>query len=379
MHERGLLGAADATDEQLGAMVADLLDASPEEVVLLASTAEEFPYDLPSITTAGRYWVQGSARVRGVERPFRMFVKHIQSWSRHPFFEFVPPEHREVAAAGIDWRTEARAYDSDLGDRLPEGLSMARALGVFDVDELSNAVWLEEVPVIEREWDLPRFRRAAFLLGRHAASARVRELLPSVGHTNTVRGYLDGRLEMQVFPALREVDVWRHPLIVGAFDDRLHARLLEASSRASDHAATLDAMPFLASHGDACPNNLLARGDTDDFVLIDYGFWGPGPVGFDLAQLLVGDVQIGRRGTDDLPEVDEVIVDGYLEGLRAEGCDIAETVVRRAHALQLLIFAGLSSVPFELLDSEPTPALHQVARARADLARFSLDLVDATS
>ena len=50
-----------------------------------------------------------------------------------------------MAAASVPWRTEALAYASDLGDRLPDGLSMPRALGVFDLDELSAAIWLEEV------------------------------------------------------------------------------------------------------------------------------------------------------------------------------------------------------------------------------------------
>ncbi len=379
MHDRSALGPADVTDAELTAMVADLLGAAPDDVELVESTAVEFPYDLPAITTAGRYWVGGTARVGGADQPFRMFVKHIQSWSRHPFFEFVPPELREMAAQSVPWRTEALAYGSDLGDRLPDGLAMARALGVFELDELSNAVWLEEVPVVDREWDLARSTRAAHLLGRHAASPSVRELLPSVGHTNTVRMYHEGRLEMQVLPILREEDVWHHPLVAGAFDDRLRGRLQEAASHSSEYADELDAMPFLASHGDACPNNLLAREGTEDFVLIDYGFWGPGPVGFDLAQLLVGDVQVGRRSSDDLAEVEDAILGAYLDGLRAEACDIPDSVVRRAHALQLLIYTGFTSVPFDLFEAEQTSDVHQVAQARADIARLSLDLLDATS
>src|SRR3954451_3291255 len=84
------------------------------------------------------------------------------------------------------------------------------------------------------------------------------------------------------------------------------------------------APPQLLSHGDACPNNLLAGELDDDLVMIDFGFWGRAPVGFDLTQLLVGDVQIGRRGTDDLAQLDEAIVTAYVAGLREEGCEIPE-------------------------------------------------------
>jgi Phosphotransferase enzyme family len=379
MNDRSALGPADVSDEQLGEMVARLLSADPAETTVLDSVAEEFPYDLPAITTAGRYWVSGTAEVGGAPKSFRVFVKHIQSWARHPFFEMVPAELREEAAASVPWRTEALAYRSDLRERLPQGLAMPRALGVFDLDEESNAVWLEEVPVVAREWDLTRYSQAARLLGRHATSARVMELLDSVGHTMTIQTYHDGRLSMMVLPALRDDGIWQHPLVAGAFDDDLRVRLLGAADRAAEYTDELSTRTTVASHGDACPNNLLARAGSDDFVLIDYGFWGPGPVGYDLSQLLVGDVQLGRRSSDNLAQVEEAIFAGYMAGLRAEECWIPDDVVRRAHALQLLIFTGLSALPFDLLDAEPTPELHRVAEHRAAIARFSLDLVDATA
>ncbi len=128
MHDRTLLGPADVTDEELTRIVGDLLHQAPGSVELLAVRAEHVAYDLPAITTAGRYWVTGAARTAAGERRFRIFVKHVQSWSRSPFFAQVPAEYREMAAASVPWRTEALAYASDLGDRLPDGLSMPRAL-----------------------------------------------------------------------------------------------------------------------------------------------------------------------------------------------------------------------------------------------------------
>ncbi len=379
MHDRSALGPADVSDEQLALMVADLLGSDPGETVVLESRTEEVDYDIPAITTAGRHWVEGRARTGDTERPFRVFVKHVQSWARHPFFAEVPEELRAMAAAGVPWRTEALAYRSDLRDRLPDGLIMPRAIGVFDIDDESNAVWLEEVPVVAAEWDLARYARAAHLLGRLAGSARV-EPLRDVGEFGwLVQTYFDGRLSAQVLPMLRDEGIWQHPLVAGAFDAELRSRLLTAADRAAAYTDELSAMPIASAHGDACPNNLLARANSDGFVLIDYGFWAPSPIGFDLGQLLVGDVQVGKRPADTLPAVDETIVPAYVDGLRAEGCDVPADVVRRSHALHLLIFTGLSTMPFEYLDSAPTPELHHVAAERAAIARFSLDLVDATA
>jgi hypothetical protein len=379
MHDRSALGPADVTDDQLGVMVADLLGTDPSATEVLDSRADEVDYDLPSITTAGRYWVSGTARGDGREQRFRIFVKHVQSWSRHPFFQQVPPEHQEMAAASVPWRTEGDVYRSDLGDLLPTGLTMPRALGVFDLDAESNAVWIEAVPATDREWDLACYAEAARLMARFATDARVMELSEAIGHDMTVHTYFEGRLALQVLPAVRDDGLWHHPLVTGAFDDELHRRLLDAADHAAEYADELARLPRVASHGDACPNNLLTRDDSEDFVLIDYGFFGPGAIGFDLSQLLVGDVQVGRRGSDDLAAVEAALFAGYMAGLRAEECWIPDDVVRRAHALQLMLFTGLSSLPIELLDQEPTPELRRVVAQRADLARFSLDLCDATA
>ncbi len=379
MADRSALGPADVTDEQLAAMVADLLGTHPATTRVLESHADVVDYDIPSITTAGRHWVTGTARADGQDHDFRIFVKHIQSWSRHPFFQLVPPEFRAMAADGVPWRTEADVYRSELADHLPVGLSMPRALGIFDLDEESNAVWLEAVPVTAREWDLSRYREAARLLGRFATDARVMSTAREVGHDLTMQTYFEGRLCVQVIPAVRDDGLWQHPLVAEAFDDDLHRRLLDAADRAGAYTDELTRITQVASHGDACPNNLLAVEGSEGFVLIDYGFFGPGPIGFDLAQLLVGDVQVGRRGSEDLAAVDDAILDGYMAGLRAEECWIPDDVVRRAHALQLMLFTGLSTLPLEHLDEEPTPELRRVVAQRADIARFSLDLCDATA
>jgi len=376
MHDRSLLGPADVHDDQLTRMVAALLGHEPTAVRVTCSRAVPVDYDLPTITTASRHWVCGTAQTPAGEQKFRIFVKHVQSWERHPFFTFVPPALRAQAAAGVPWRTEPLAYRSDLGERLPEGLAMPRALGVFDLDELSAAIWLEEVQAQAATWDLDRYRRAAHLLGRLAASPRVAERR-GVGESEwTIRTYVEGRLALQVIPLLRDEGLWHHPLITGAFDDSLRSRLLAAADHVDDYVEELMSLPRLTSHGDASPNNLLAGPTPHSFVLIDYGFWLANPVGFDLGQLLVGDVQIGRRSADLLVETDEAIVPAYVDGLRAEGLDVEESTVRRAHALHLLLFTGLSTLPFELLERPPTPEVHAAAAARASIARFSLDLLD---
>jgi hypothetical protein len=371
---REVLGAADVSDDRLADLVAAQLGVP--EVELLASYAEDVAYDLPALTTAGRYWVRGTARHVGGDESFTFFVKHVQSWSRSPIFAMVPAELHEQALAMMPWEREPRVYASDLGERLPNGLELPRVYAVEPVDDLAATVWLEAVEVDSTPWDHAQYARAAYLLGRLAASERVAPLAELGAVPDVPRAYYVGRFQEQVLPALRDDGIWRHPVVAAAFDDRLRDDMRAAAEGLAGRLDELDDVPLATSHGDACCRNLLVRRDAgaDTFVLIDFGFWGRAPVGFDLTQLLLGEVQMGERPASELPALEEVCLPAYVEGLHAEGLDVPIEVVRRSHALLMLLFSGLSALPFELLDGPPTDEKVRVARERAGLARFTLDL-----
>lgn len=371
-----LLGLTDYgpdTDE-LRAMVASQLGAGVDDVeAVRIEEISEVPYDLVAITTASRHWIRGHALLRGERMPFAFFVKVVQSFARSPLFAQVPPAMRDDAARSVPWRTEPAVYRSDLGERLPPGLSMPAARGVFDLDEAA-AIWLDEVTPTAGVWDLDTFERAAHLVGRMAASPRVGACEVRGTSRQEVRAYFEGRIVHQVMPVLDTDGVWAAPLLSGAFDGALRERMLLTARNTRDLVDELEAMPRLPAHGDTSPNNLLLNGDG--FVLIDFGFWGEQPVGFDLAQLVLGDVQTGRRPAADLAELDAHCLAAYVAGLRAEGEATPESVVARGHALKTWIFSGISSLPVELLDRPPTPELRRVAAARAAITEYALDRLE---
>ena len=378
MSARALLGPADVDDHELAAMVGDELGYA--DVELLSCSVELVDYDLEALTTAGRYWVRGTARHADGQSPYCFFVKVVQSWTRTPQFAMVPEHLRELAAAaGPPWRGEPLVYRSDLRQRLPVGLSLPHVHRVTDLDDESACLWLQSVDADPAPWQPATFARAAYLLGRLAASPAV-EPVTRLGQHDIVRGYARGRVQGQILPALRSEQLWEHPVVAGAFPPPLRDRLLAAADTLPALLDELDRAPLGTAHGDACTRNLLVpRDGRHDFVLIDVAFWCRAPLGFDLSQLLLGEVQLGERPAAQLPELEELCLDAYLRGLRDEGCDVPLETLRRVHALLMLVFAGLSAVPVEVLYGMPAPGGADVVRQRAHAAAFVLDLVDATS
>jgi hypothetical protein len=377
MHARAALGAADVTDDDLAVKVAALWGVP--RVELLSSSARPVAYDVPSITTAARTWVTGTADAGAGPTSFRLFVKHVQQWQRSPLFAFVPPELREWAATTVPWECEALVYGSDLPDVLPDGLSMPRCLGVHELDTGSRSIWLEALEPLTSPWSEADYTRAARLLGRLSGSpavARLAEIDPLPWHIDSM---VHGRLRHGVLPHLLGDDLWRHPAVAATFDEELRDRLRAVAVRVEEVAAEFAALPRAASHGDACPGNLLRLEGRPGLVLIDFQFWRPQPLGHDLGQLLFGDLQLGLGRVDDVAALDRVLVEAYTAGLADEGLPCDVDVVRRAHAVSMVLFGALPAVPVDMLDDPDDERLHALCTARAALASFSLDLLDATA
>jgi Ser/Thr protein kinase RdoA (MazF antagonist) len=151
------------------------------------------------------------------------------------------------------------------------------------------------VPVRRVRWDVAVHRHAAYLLGRLAASPSVAPLAARVPVGRTARRFAEHWLAVNVVPQLAGDALWRQPHVAASFDAPLRRRILRAAAALPALVDELESLPTTTAHGDACTDNLLRTRRDNDIVLIDFGFWGTAPVGFDLGQLLLGEVQLGRR------------------------------------------------------------------------------------
>lgn len=386
-HRRATLGDDDVTDVELAVMVADLWGVPA--VTLLDSEAQRVAYDVPSILTGARTWVRGHADAGDGPRAFALFVKRVHNWRHSPAFAHVPAEIAEWAAASVPWRAEPLLYASDLAERLPEGLTVPRCLRVEEHEDETAVVWIEAVDSAQAQWTYDDSVRAARLLGRLSGSPRVAALADIDPQSWHIDHFVTGRLAFTVLPGLHDDTTWRHPAVAEHFGD-LRDGLTTVAAHLDAVAGEFAGSLHRAAHGDACPNNLLRRAGHPGFTLIDFGFWRSQPIGFDLSQLLVGDIQIGRQDAADLPERAEACVLAYVAGLADEGLEVPVEQVRRSHAVSLMLFNGLPSLPTEMLQEEAAleaaggvtdefrAAFDHWARQRSGIARYALDVLERT-
>ena len=118
----------------------------------------------------------------------------------------------------------------------------------------------------------------------------------------------------------------------------------------------MDTLPTSLPHGDAAPVNLLRpRGEPGTYVAIDWAFQCQLPLGHDLGQLLVGEVERGRMRPERLPGLLVVLEDAYVAGLAEEGIDVSAATVRRGLVCSSLGPRTLpGAFPFEELDAPET-------------------------
>jgi len=200
---------------------------------------------------------------------------------------------RDQVAPLVPWRTEPDLSRTDLVDRLPDGLTAPRAYGIYDLDEDSAAIWLEMLPTRAVSWGMPLHRRAAYLLGRLAANPALTLLATRVPPVRTARNFARWWLEYNAIPQLHDDKLWQRTPIAATFDGRLRARMLAAVQALPELPRRVGIAATATAHGDACTRNMLICEPDGRLALIDFGFWGIAPVGFDLGQLILGEIQLG--------------------------------------------------------------------------------------
>jgi len=233
-------------------------------------------------------------------------------------------------------RRELAAYrigiaDPDLGHGLRAPALLAADEGPEHVE-----IWLEELRDEHAgEWPIERFGVAARHIAAFDAWAATRPL-PDDFDSEDAWAERHGQPQ-RVHEALAELDRHRHAdgaaSVMEVVDDDAFGRTESLIASTDERIARLATYPQTPLHHDLVRSNLFALADGST-AAIDWENVGHGPLGVDLAPLVVGSVRRGEATGDDLPQLERLVLDHYVEGLRESGIG-GDDDVRAAYRLAL--------------------------------------------
>ncbi|MBM7783907.1 phosphotransferase [Tenggerimyces flavus] len=337
---------------------------------------EEVDYEIGTPVTARLTRVRGTARDGEAVLRWSFFVKELQSFRLWPPYERVSKLVPDFGRFDGRWRFEADVYESDLHHALPPGLRLPKVYATYEHDDLRTVVWSENVETAQVDWDIPRYQRAARLLGQLSARLTRHDLYPETASRvpgEMTRLYVTTRLEAGAFEDLFADSVWEHPLLEGT--GSLRADLERLAARVPELLGVLDTLPQTFMHGDASPQNLLVPKDNPQgFVVIDWTMAGLVAVGYDLGQLLVGHAHAGLLDAAELPALHDEIAVAHAQGLAMDGFPVDLDELRCGFDAQLVIRSAFTALPLGRLREPASDKLADLVESRLALTRYLVDL-----
>lgn len=282
-------------------------------------------------------------------------------------------------------RRELAAYRLGIAASEPTtGLRGPVLLASDDGDQYVE-LWLEDLRDAHGgRWPVSRFGLAA----RHIASwdARSRTTPMPAGFDSEDAWAERHGQPTRTADALHLLSSYRTPAAretMGRLGDPGFRRTEALIGSTSRRIASLAAFPQSPLHHDLVRSNLFALSSSST-AAIDWENVGRGPLGVDLATLVIGSVRRGEAESDHLEEIERQVLTGYLDGLRESGID-AERDVRLAYRLALglrwhvvlgTIGAALDPTMTGMRGSRPGESRTEGLRHMMAVARHILDAGD---
>ena len=252
----------------------------------------------------------GDAEDRGDLLPWSLILKVV------PF----SPDRDDPSSRSY-WKREALAYQSGLLDDLPAGLAAPRCLDVVEQPEGDVWLWLEEVSDdIGANWPLAHYGVVARHLGQFNGTYLMGRPIPSYPWLSGGRVYSHiNQADLHIAQLRDNLD---HPLVRRVYPPPFAESLFHLCEERELFLAAVDRLPRTFCHHDAFRRNLFAQRSTDggyNTVAIDWTFTGTGVIGEELYYLVIMTVAFFEVEVEKLAELDAVVFDGYLSGLREAG------------------------------------------------------------
>ena len=292
----------------------------------------------------------GHARDRDEILPWSMILKIITS-----------PDGTDEPTSERYWKREALTFQTGLFDKLPAVICAPHCFGVVEHPDLEVWLWMEEVvDELGGSWSLDQYGSVARHLGLfNATYCDECSLLEEPWLAK-------GRLRTWVWDAPSELppQVLVHPLVARIWSKEMYAWFLRVRSQQETWLAGMESQPQTISHLDAFRRNIFSRRDGQgewQSVLINWGYVGSAAAGEEIALLVAASLNFLEFDIGQAGALDEVVFEGYLEGLRMAGWRGDPRTVRSTcmTASILCYIISVSGVAFMVADEVQHGILEQ--------------------
>jgi hypothetical protein len=290
------------------------------------------------------YRFSGTARDRREEDlPWSLILKAIHAI----------PQRRSPSAFNY-WRREPEAYRSGLLYDLPGGMTAPRCYGVVEYADDACWLWLEEVEDRFGAWPIEQYGVVARHLGQLNGAYLAGRPLPEAPWLSQkwMRSYIEPAAP--IFDRLRgSLD---HPLIRRLLPGDAADDLLACWENRERYLSAPERLPRTFCHLDAFRRNLFARQGPDgreETVAVDWSYSGIGAIGEDLVPLVGATLAFGEVGASQAQALDQIVFEGYLQGLHEAGWRGDPALARLGYLAGLRIrytLGGLGETLFIVFD-----------------------------
>ncbi|MCB0083595.1 MAG: phosphotransferase [Caldilineaceae bacterium] len=292
--------------------------------------------------------IAGQAQTSAGNRPWSLILK------------IISPAHGGQAATDYDyWQRESLLYQSGLLADLPDDLLTPRCFAITPQSDQSQWLWLEDMGAeMQDEWALTQYGVAARHLGQMNGAYLVNRPLPRQPWLR--QPDVHERLALAA-PGISELPSLTHSLFAELLTGNRIQRIRRLWDKREHLLAALAELPLTFCHRDAFRRNLMARRNAEgraQTVALDWGAAGLGQLGEELIPLFAATLSFVAIDVARIPQLDQLIFDGYIAGLRDAGWRGDARLVRFGFTALAALKVGVA---------EPAIKLPNVARRVAAL------------
>jgi hypothetical protein len=214
-----------------------------------------------------------------------------------------------------------------------------KAPSFYHTEETAEGAWIWMEHLVNTntsQWSLAEYSFTAHQLGQWNGACLTENSLPN-------EPWLTRQQYRSWLSWLNHDDIWKFPLNERHITENTKIRYEHLWDERETFYTALESLPKVFLHFDSQPRNTFIRMNQEgqnELVLVDWANCGLGPLGAELNELVGGSAMLLEWSSSDLAELDAVVFQSYMKGLRETGWSGDPDVIRLGYVGWMAVWFG---------------------------------------